>query len=198
MDEGHKIWYCGEDLKHQYGMAFVGRKEVLGNITGCTPISSRLISIQISMRPHNIKFIQVYVPTSDHEDEEVKHFYEQRDSIIAKTPKKDILLVQGNWNAKVSPYAYQHWAGTIGRLGIGKTNDRGWRLREFAKSHQLTFANALHPHKLSRTATWHAPNGQVHHQIDFILTPQRFQSSINKADTRSKSRKVFMSGQHSL
>ena len=43
----------------------------------------------------------------------------------------------------------------------------------------------LHPQKLSRTATWHAPNGQVHNQIDFILTPRHFKSCINKANTRS-------------
>ena len=43
----------------------------------------------------------------------------------------------------------------------------------------------LHPQKLSRTATWHAPNGQVHNQIDFILTPQCFKSSVNKVNTRS-------------
>ena len=74
------------------------------------------------MRPH-ITVIQVYALTSDHEEEEVKHFHDQLDSIIAKTPKKDILVVQGDWNAKVSPGAYQHWAGTVGRFGIRETND---------------------------------------------------------------------------
>ena len=78
-----------------------------------------------------------------------------------------MLVVQGDWNAKVGPDAYPHWAGTVGRFCIGETNDRGWRLLELEKSHQLTLANALQPHKLSRTATWHA---QVHNQIDCILT----------------------------
>ena len=64
-------------------------------------------------------------PTSDHEDEEVEQFYEQLDSIIAKTPKKDILVVQGDWNAKVGPDAYLHRERTIGRFGTGETNDRG-------------------------------------------------------------------------
>ena len=77
------------------------------------------------MRPHNITVIQVYAPTSDHEDEEVQQFYEQLDSVITKTPKKDILVVQGDWNAKVGPDAYLHWAGTVGRFGIGETNDGG-------------------------------------------------------------------------
>ena len=115
-------------------MAFVVRNEVVGSIINCTPISSRLISIRISARPYNITVIQFYAPTSDHENEEVERLYEQLDSIIAKTPKKDTVVVQGDWNAKVSPHAYLQWAGTVGRFGIGETNDRGWRLLEYAKS----------------------------------------------------------------
>ena len=88
-------------------MAIAVRKEAAGSVLSCTPVSSRLISIWILARPH-ISVIQVYVPTSDHEDEEVEQFYEQLDSIIAKTPKKDILVVQSDWNAKVGPDAYQH------------------------------------------------------------------------------------------
>ena len=52
------------------------------------------------------------------------------------------------------------------------------------RSHRLTLANSPHPHKLSTTATWHTPDGQVHNQIDFILTPQCFKSSINKSNIR--------------
>ena len=74
-DEGHKIWYCGEDSKHQYRVAFIVRKEVVGTIISCTPMYSRLISIWISERPYNIRVIQVYASTSDHEDEEVEEFY---------------------------------------------------------------------------------------------------------------------------
>ena len=53
------------------------------------------------------------------------------------------------------------------------------------QSHRLTVANTPHPHELSRTATWHAPNGQVHNQTDFILTPQRFKCILNKLNKRS-------------
>ena len=84
-------------------MACTVRKEVVGRFISCTPISSRLISIRISARPHNITVIQIYAPTSDHEDEEVEQFDEQLNSIIAKTPKKDILVVQGDRNAKIGP-----------------------------------------------------------------------------------------------
>ena len=87
---GHKIWYCEKDLKHHYGVTLTVGKEVVGSIINCNPISSKLTSIRISVRPDNITFIQVHAPTSDH-----KQFYEQLDSIIAKTPKKDILVVEG-------------------------------------------------------------------------------------------------------
>ena len=103
MDARHKIWYYGKDSKHQYGVTFIVRKEGVGSIISCTPISSRLISIPISARPYNIKVIQVHTSTSDHEQ-----LYEQLEGITAKTPKKDILVVQDDWNAKVGPNAYQH------------------------------------------------------------------------------------------
>ena len=124
-DEGHKIWYCGEDSNHQYGVAFIVRKEVVGNLISCIPTSSRLKSIRISVRPHKIAVIQVYAITSDHEDEVVKRFYKQLDSIIPKTLNKYILLVQGDWNAKVGPDAYQHWAGTVGRSPDSSIPDLG-------------------------------------------------------------------------
>ena len=90
----------------------------------------RFISIRISGRPYNITVIQVYAPTSDHEDEDVEQFYEQLDCIIAKTPEKDIFVVQGVWNAKVGPDAYPYWDGTKGRFGVGEINDREWRFLE--------------------------------------------------------------------
>ncbi|XP_076438321.1 uncharacterized protein LOC143277407 [Babylonia areolata] len=91
----------------------------------------------------------------------------------------------GDFNAKIGSDAYNDWAGTVGQYGTGDTNDRGLRLLEFACSQRLTIANALYPHKLSRRTTWHAPNGRTHNQIDFVLTPRRFKSSINRAKTRT-------------
>ena len=80
----------------------IRREGVRSNIN-CTPISRGLISIPISATPHKIiKVIQVCGPISDHKDEDVEEFYKQFDKSIANTPKQDILLVQGDWNAKVA------------------------------------------------------------------------------------------------
>ncbi|XP_064625969.1 craniofacial development protein 2-like [Lineus longissimus] len=127
----------------------------------------------------------VYASTSDFDDEHTETFYEEIGSTIQRTNRKDFLIIQGDWNAKVGPDAFDQWAGTVGRFGLGKTNDRGYRLLEFACSQKLTIANTPHTHKPSRRATWHSPNGKVHNQIDFILIPRRFKSSIYMAQTRT-------------
>ncbi|XP_076443957.1 uncharacterized protein LOC143282244 [Babylonia areolata] len=150
----------------------------------CTPVTSRVISIRVSAKPNNITIIQVYAPTTDHEDQDVEEFYEKIEDTIKKAPQKDIIIVQGDFNAKIGSDAYNDWAGTVGQYGTGDT-DRGLRLLEFACSQRLTIANTLYPHKLSRRTTWHAPNGRTHNQIDFVLTPRRFKSSINRAKTRT-------------
>ena len=49
----------------------------------------------------------------------------------------------------------------------------------------FVLANTLFPHKLSRRTTWHSPGDRIHNQIDYILVPQRFRSSINRAQTRT-------------
>ena len=76
-------------------------KDVVDAVLGCRPVSSRLISIRLRAAPFNITIIQVYAPTSGHDDREVDHFYQQLQETIDQTPKKDILVVQGDWNAKV-------------------------------------------------------------------------------------------------
>ena len=103
-DEGHKIWYSGEHSKHQSGWHSLYGKKLLVVSSGALPSSTDLFPSG-SLRSHTITVIQVSAPTSDQEDEEVEEF--STSSLIAsqQTPKKDILVVQGDWNAK---YALAH------------------------------------------------------------------------------------------
>ena len=76
-EDGHYIWYRGEDTKHEYGVSFIVRKEATECIKSCTPISSRIISVRVSAKPKNIAIIQVRAPTNEHDDQGVDEFYEQ-------------------------------------------------------------------------------------------------------------------------
>ena len=94
----------------------------------------------------NITIIQVYAPTFGHDDSEVDHFYQKLQETIDQTPKKDILVVQGDWNAKVGKDAQADWGEVCGPYCNVETNERGLRLLEFATFNSLVLTNSLCPH----------------------------------------------------
>ena len=96
-DDGHKVYFSGED-RHEYGVWFLVHKDIASAVLGCRPVSNRLISIRLGAAPFNIDIIQVYSITSSHDDSEVDHFYQQLYEPIDQKPK-NILVVQGGWNA---------------------------------------------------------------------------------------------------
>ena len=59
-----------------------------------------MVSVRFQGKPFNIKVIQVYVPTSNAEEAEVEWFYEDLQDLLELTPKKEIIFIIGNWNAK--------------------------------------------------------------------------------------------------
>ena len=60
-----------------------------------------MISVCFQGKPFNITAIQIYAPTSNAEKAEVEWFYEDLQDLLEPTPKKDVLFIIGDWNAKV-------------------------------------------------------------------------------------------------
>ena len=79
----------------------------MNTVIGCQPISSRLITIRLRATPFNITIVQAYAPTTDYDDEKIEGFYEQLQEVVDQIPKKDILIVQGDWNTKVGERCMQ-------------------------------------------------------------------------------------------
>ena len=123
--------------------------------------------------------------TTDYDEDDVEDFYDQLQEVIDQAPKKDILVVQGDWNAKIGEDANKNWKGTCGQYCKPETHERGLRLLEFASYNNLKVANTFGTHKPSRRWTWHSPGGDYRNQIDYIMIKRRFQSSVNIAKTRS-------------
>ena len=157
----------------------------MNTVMGCRPLSTRFVVIRLRASPFNNTIIQAYAPTSDYDGDAVEDFYDHLQEILDQSPKKDILVVLGDWNAKVGEDAFKNWKGTCGRCCNPETNERGLRLLEFACYNDLVLANALSKHKASRRWTWHSPNGGYHNQIDYIMVRRRFMTSVNTAKTRS-------------
>ena len=99
-----------------------------------------MISVCFQGKPFNITVIQVYVPTSNTEESEVERFYEDLQDLLELTPKKDVLYIIGDWNAKV---ASQETPGVTGKFGLGVENEAGQRLIEFCQEDALVIANTL-------------------------------------------------------
>ena len=81
-----------------------------------------MISVRFQGKPSNIKVIQVYTLTSNAEEAEVKRFYEDIQDLLELTPKKDVLFMIGDWNAKVGS---QETPGVTGKFGLGVQNEAG-------------------------------------------------------------------------
>ena len=96
----------------------------MNTVKGCRPVSSRLITIHLKAVPFNIKIVQAYAPALDYDGNEIEEFYDQLQNVINQTPKKDILVVKGDWNAKVGRDACGNWQGICGPFCNGDTNER--------------------------------------------------------------------------
>ena len=116
-----------------------------------------MISVHLQGKPFNITVIQVYAPTSNAEEAEVKQFHEDLQDLLELTPKKDVLFIIGDWNAKVGS---QETAVVTGKFGLQIWNEAGQRLIEFCQENTLVIANILFQQHKRRLYTWTSPDGQ--------------------------------------
>ena len=91
------------------------KKRVQNAVLGCNLKNDRKISVGLQGKPFNITVIQLYATTSKAEEAEVERFYEDLQDFLELTPKKDVLYIIGDWNAKVGS---QETPGVTGNLAL--------------------------------------------------------------------------------
>ena len=116
-----------------------------------------MISVCFQSKPFNITVIQVCAPTSNAEETEVERFYEDLQDLLEPTPKKDVLFIIGDWNAKVGS---QETPGVTGEFGLGVRNESGQRLIKFFQKNTVVRANTHFQQHKRRLYTWTSPHGQ--------------------------------------
>ena len=121
-------------------------------------VSSRIIQLEDGV----VNFIQVYAPTSGHSDQEAEQFYDMLQSQVEKVPKKENVIIMGDFNAKIGS-DFNTWSPTMGKFGL---------LLEFCLMHKLAVINTFFQHKACRKSTWISPCGQYKNQIDFVIANQ--------------------------
>ena len=132
-------------------------KRVQKAVLGCNLKNDRMISVHLQGKPFNITVIQVYAPTSNAEEHEAERFYEDLQDLLEITPRKDVLFIIEDWNAKVGS---QETPGVTGKFGLGVQNEAGQRLIEFCQENALVIANTLFQQHKRRLYTWSSPDGQ--------------------------------------
>ena len=138
--DDHYVYYCGQESLRRNGVAIMVNKRVRNAVLGCNLKNDRMISVCFQGKPFKIMVIQVYAPTSNVEEAEVEQFYEDLQDVIELTPKKYVLFIIGDWNAKVGS---QETPGVTGKFGLGMWNEAGQRLIEFCQENALVIANTL-------------------------------------------------------
>ena len=99
-------------------------KRVQNAVLGCNLENYRMISVHFQGKLFNITVIQAYAPTSNAEEAEV----EDLQDLLELTPKKDVLFIIGDWNAKVGR---QETPGVTVKFGLVIWNEAGQQLIEF-------------------------------------------------------------------
>ena len=156
--DDHYIYYCGQESLRRNGVAIMVNKRVQNAVLECNLKNDRMISVRFQGKPFNITVIQVYAPSSNAEEAEVERFYEDLQDLLELIPKKDVLYIIGNWNAKVGR---QEIPGGTGKLGLGVQNEPGQRLTELCQENTLVFrsdqisrlvmSDSLRPHESQHT-----------------------------------------------
>ena len=126
--DDHYIYYCGQESLRRNGVAIIVNQRVWNAVLGCD-LKNTEWSVFISKANHSVSMvIQVYTPTSNAEEAEVERYYGDLQDLLELIPKKDVLFIIGDWNAKVWS---QETPGVTDKFGLGVQNEAGQRLIEF-------------------------------------------------------------------
>ena len=120
--DDHFIYYCGQESLRRNEVAIMVNKRVQNAVLGCNLKNDRMISVHFQGKPFSLTVTQVYAPTSNAEEAEVERFYEDLQDLLELTPKKDVLFIIGDWNAKVGS---QEKPEVTGKFGLGVQTKQG-------------------------------------------------------------------------
>jgi len=164
------------------GVAVWIHRKTAGALVGYEPVSDRVFVVRLNAKPRNITLIRVYGPTTAAKEEEMERFYQDLSQAVKQVPKRDMLLVMGDFNAKVDRREPSAVSSAVGLYGLGETNEAGEQLEDCLE-HELALANTMFKQHPRRLYTWTSPDGNTRNQIDYISIAQRWKTSLMNCRT---------------
>jgi len=177
ISDGFRVIHSGSE-GGQKGVAVVLDKGTGERVKKVVQHSDRLILVRMSAEPVDVVVIQVYMPTTSADDEEIELMYEQIEGLVRNEKATDQILIMGDFNAVVGEGGE---GKEIGAHGLGKRNDRGQTLVDFCKRMGMMVTNTWFEHENRRRYTWKRPGDTGRFQIDYILVKQRYRNSVQNS-----------------
>ena len=147
--DDHYIYYCGQESLRRNGVAIIVNKTVRNAVLGCNLKNDRMIAVPFQGKLFNTMVMQVYATTSNAEEIEVEWFSEDLQDLLELIPKRDLLFIIGDWNAKVGS---QEIPGVTGKFGLGVQNEVGQFNRVLPRK---CIGHSKHPLPITQERTLH-------------------------------------------
>ncbi|KAL1448183.1 hypothetical protein WDU94_005664 [Cyamophila willieti] len=162
---------CEENEQNHYGVAICVRTELIkkGIVSEPCCYSDRMMSVQIFNQNTETTFIACYAPTLNADPHIIETFYQELKATIEKVPKKNKIILTGDFNARVGK-KQNEMESAIGLHGTGIRNENGLRLLNLCTQQNLRIVNTCFQQKDKYKTMWQHPRTKQWHQIDHIIT----------------------------
>ena len=171
-----RIIYSGGE-RAERGVAILVKGKIRKTVERYECISDRIMWLKLKGEKVDTSIIQVYMPTSEHPDEEIDEMYDAIEEILENEIKKDNVIIMGDWNSVVGEGVD---GKEVGQFGLGRRNERGEKLVEFCRRKKLMITNTWFQNHKRRRYTWKMPGDIGRFQIDNILVKQRYRNAVKK------------------
>ena len=178
---GGRLYYSGrKDGRHEQGVGFYVRSNLIENVIEFDPITNRLARLRVRSAWLKISMVVVHAPIEDSTADVQDAWYDELNEVMAKIPRHDLLLVLGDWNAKIGKgNDVAAFRDSAGNHSLHDTcSDNGLRLLSWATQHGLVVGGTIFPHREIHKGTWLSPDTRTVNQIDHILIRRRFRTSL--------------------
>ena len=183
LNSGETVCYSGrKDGLHQEGVGILMDRRAKASLMGWEPVNERIIRARFFSKYAKTTVIQCYAPTEQTTEEEKHLFYSKLQDELDKTPRHDILLLMGDFNAKVGS-DNSGLEGCMGKEGMGERNDNGQRFADLCLENGLVIGGTIFQHKSIHKLTWISPDGRTRNQIDHIAINQKWRGSMMDVKT---------------
>jgi len=172
------LYYSGTEARTgQHGVGIAIKDSVHKTLISWRPVSERIALARFKASPVNVTVVAVYAPTLQADTLVVDDFYKELQSVVRSVPRRDVLIVAGDWNARTGP-ADPDTTHILGRFGLGRRCENGERLVSFADYNRLVVTNTRFQHPRRHLLTWYSNDGHTANQIDYILVRARWSTSV--------------------